>query len=878
MNTGSSLKINNVTLHVQYQRISGIFFLELSNIMEEQDKLLETATAVVREQAYFMKKAIEQDNLRDALKFSSNMICELRTSTLTPRFYYELYMLIFQELQHLASFFSDKTRHGKKLTELYESVQHAGNILPRLYLLITVGVAYIQSKEAPGPEILRDMAELCKGVQHPIRGLFLRYYLLQMTKDRLQEVADESSLADVCEFIIGNFTETTRLWIRLSNQNGVAGQRDRVKRERERYDLRLLVGASLVRLSQLDGMTKSFYTEKVLPKILEQVIESRDTMAQQYLLDCTVQVFPDDFHLGSLQVLLSTCSQTQKTVDLRPVLINLMNRLRNFLVQSNSSSVAGQSEVFALFRTHLEKIMHRSSDAPTPESDDTTSGQSPIVPVTNTQSLDSPAEAAAKACGSMLELFQAFLGFTLSLDPKRFDQVSVVHGMALAALDKYMEAVSGLPAPPSSSKEDEDDEPAWLYPLIEIIETTVSTVPLSAALALSQFGSLLTAVPKQFSKKVSVSMIDSILESITDDKQVGDPATLTRFMTCIDSLLFDSVSSGPVKSEEQVRVCKIMHIFYNPDTDVQYEILNCMRTYFGRGGSGRLKFTLPTIISLTQQLVQRVHAQDSSKSQVSPKKVFQFLHATILALVPVVPELAFRFWLSSAAISDKMGESFEAITHEFFVQALITFEEEMTDSKSQMNGISGIVGVLIGITHLLPENYEAIATRCTQHGARLLKKIDQCRAVLCCSHLFWSSVSRDSKRVVECLQRSLKIADICVQATPSSSFLFVECLNKYIYYFEKGVPELTSSHISNLIALCQEHAKFAKDAPEGAHQTEDICSYLDQTLGYIKAKSGMEGGSVLGQVKISSDENTPPVLKQPGDSTGAPKIEVTRGE
>ena len=863
--------------------------------MDEQDKLLETATAVVREQAYFMKKAIEQDNLRDALKFSSNMICELRTSALTPRFYYELYMLIFQELQHLASFFSDKTRHGKKLTELYESVQHAGNILPRLYLLITVGVAYIQSKEAPGSEILRDMAELCKGVQHPIRGLFLRYYLLQMTKDRLQDVAEESGLGDVCEFILGNFTETTRLWIRLSNQNGVAGQRDRVKRERERYDLRLLVGASLVRLSQLDGMTKAFYTDKVLPKILEQVIESRDTMAQQYLLDCTVQVFPDDFHIGSLQLLLSTCSQTQKSVDLRPVLINLMNRLRNYLQQTASSaSVAGQSsaEVFALFRTHLEKIMHRSSDAPTPESDDpSSSSSSPVVPVTNTQSVDSPAESAAKSCGSMLELFQAFLGFTLSLDPKRYDQVSIVHGMALAALDKYIEAVSGLPAPPSSAKDDqddEDDEPAWLYPLIEIIETTVSTVPLSAALALSQFGSLLSAVPKQYSKKVSVAMIDSILESMTDEKLVGESATLTRFMTSIDSLLFDSVSSGPVKSEEQVRVCKIMHIFYNSDTDIQYELLNNMRTYFGRGGSGRLRFTLPTIVSIGQSLVQRVHARDSEgekSHQISTKKVFQFLHATILALVPVAPELAFRFWLSTASISDKMGEAFEAITHEFFVQALITFEEEMTDSKSQMNGISGLVGVLINTTSLLPENYDAIATKCTQHGARLLKKIDQCRAVLCCSNLFWSNASHDSKRVVECLQRSLKIADICVQATPSSSVLFVECLNKYIYYFEKGVPEITGSHIANLIALCQEHAKYAREAVvvTDKNSTENIGAHLNQTVAYIRAKAVMDSGSPLNQIKIPGEhvqevENTPPVPKSNAADTVVPKVDTTRGE
>jgi vacuolar protein sorting-associated protein 35 len=55
--------------------------------------------------------------------------------------------------------------------------------------------------------------------------------------------------------------------------------------------------------------------------------------------------------------------------------------------------------------------------------------------------------------------------------------------------------------------------------------------------------------------------------------------------------------------------------------------------------------------------------------------------------------------------------------------------------------------------------------------ARLLKKPDQCRAIYACSHLFWNdkiktaegSSFQDGKRVLDCLQRSLKIADVCMQ-------------------------------------------------------------------------------------------------------------------
>lgn len=133
----------------------------------------------------------DSDNLRDALKHASNFVSELRTSLLSPKHYYELYMLVFQELQHLLGFFSDKSRHGRRLSDLYETVQHAGNIVPRLYLLITVGVAFIKSKEAPAADILRDLTELCKGVQHPMRGLFLRFYLTQLCRNVLPDKGSE---------------------------------------------------------------------------------------------------------------------------------------------------------------------------------------------------------------------------------------------------------------------------------------------------------------------------------------------------------------------------------------------------------------------------------------------------------------------------------------------------------------------------------------------------------------------------------------------------------------------------------------------------------------------------------------------------------------
>jgi vacuolar protein sorting-associated protein 35 len=57
---------------------------------DDQERFLEEATTIVGEQAYYMKQNLEKNNLREALKHSSNMLCELRTSLLSPKNYFSL--------------------------------------------------------------------------------------------------------------------------------------------------------------------------------------------------------------------------------------------------------------------------------------------------------------------------------------------------------------------------------------------------------------------------------------------------------------------------------------------------------------------------------------------------------------------------------------------------------------------------------------------------------------------------------------------------------------------------------------------------------------------------------------------------------------------
>ena len=90
-----------------------------------------------------------------------------------------------------------------------------------------------------------------------------------------------------------------KLWVRLQHQGH---SRDREKREMERRELRILVGTNLVRLSQLDGVDLDMYQRTILPSILEQVVNCKDVIAQEYLMEVVIQVRLE-FHVVDLRVL-----------------------------------------------------------------------------------------------------------------------------------------------------------------------------------------------------------------------------------------------------------------------------------------------------------------------------------------------------------------------------------------------------------------------------------------------------------------------------------------------------------------------------------------------------------------------------------------------
>ncbi|XP_011083463.1 vacuolar protein sorting-associated protein 35B-like isoform X2 [Sesamum indicum] len=762
----------------------------ISNGIEDEEKWLAEGIAGIQHNAFYLHRAVDSNNLREALKYSAQLLSELRTSKLSPHKYYELYMRAFDELRRLEMFFKDEDRHGCSIVDLYELVQHAGNVLPRLYLLCTVGSVYIKSKEAPAKDVLKDLVEMCRAVQNPIRGLFLRSYLAQVSRDKLPDIGSEyegegDTVMDAVEFVLQNFTEMNKLWVRMQHQGPV---REKEKLEKERSELRDLVGKNLHVLSQIEGVDLEIYRDAVLPRVLEQV-------------------FPDEYHLQTLETLLGACPQLQPTVDLKTVLSQLMERLSNYAASSPELLPEFlQVEAFSKLSNAIGKVIEAQVDMP-------------IV--------------------GAITLYVSLLSFTLRVHPDRLDYVDQVLGACVKIL---------------SGKAKLEDSKATKQVVALLSAPLDKYDDIVTALTLSNYPRVMDHLDAGTNKIMAMVIIRSIMKNktfvSTSDKVEVLFELIKGLIKDLEGISTDDLDEEDF-NEEQNSVACLMHILYNDDPEEMLKIICTVWKHIMAGGPKRLPFTVPPLVFSALKLVRRLQGQDGDVAgeevPATPRKIFQLLNQIIesLSVVPA-PELALRLYLQCAEGANDCD--LEPVAYDFFTQAFVLYEEEIADSKAQVTAIHLIIGTLQRMNVFGVENRDTLTHKATGYSAKLLKKPDQCRAVYACSHLFWVDDQdgiKDGERVLLCLKRSLRIANAAQQmanVTRGSSgpvTLFVEILNKYLYYFEKGNPQITASVIQGLIDLIK--TEMQSDSATGGPASD---AFFTSTLRYIqfqKQKGGAMG-------------------------------------
>ena len=745
---------------------------------DDQDKILQEALAAVKTHSANMQHVLDANDLREGLKQATLMLSELRTSSLSPRSYYELYMRVFDEIQPLALFFMEEFRRGKSMVELYERVQHASNILPRLYLLVTVGSVYIQTKTVPAKDILRDLMEMVKGVQHPMRGLFLRYYLNKCCKDKLPDVGNEyfqteADLTDSIEFLLTNLGEMNRLWTRMQHTGSV---KDKVRREKERNELRVTVGENLSRLANLQGITLDLY-KTVLPKILEIVTSCKDTMSQQYLTDCIIQVFPDGYHLATLEMLLEACTQLQPTVDIKAIFINLMDRLSNFAGESAADvEIIKTVDIFALFKKYIDKIIQE--------------------------------QKGTIELKKLLELQVAFLRFSLKCYPLSTINVNLIFESCLTLVEG------------SNGTLDQDS----LKSVVKLLTFPLDTLSL-AILSMNHYPKLMSYLEFVPRKQVAYKIVQAV---VSNRRMLDEYDLCAQLLEFIKPLLMDFPDSVEGEAyefdEEQTNIAKIVHLIQTQSLPSHFRILKLFQERFVQGGSRRIPYTYPALIFAWIRFLYL--ARDTSEVET----VLEDLLTLSNSLAELNAEEGIRLHLQVVQCINNIDPSgeYSSQAEAFFEAALTLYREELADSRTKFTMLNLFAGTLTTLKCFPAQRYNAIAGSIAQMAGKMLRKQDQCLALAACTHLFWNEHAQQEGNVSECLKRSARIAEICSNFAKDLG-LFVSVLNQYLYYAVKNVSTIDTSLITQLAQLIS--SKVQEPATSPATK-----AYFQATLQYVQAR------------------------------------------
>uniref|UniRef100_A0A453M4A9 Vacuolar protein sorting-associated protein 35 n=1 Tax=Aegilops tauschii subsp. strangulata TaxID=200361 RepID=A0A453M4A9_AEGTS len=564
-------------------------------------------------------------------------------------------------------------------------------------------------------------------------------------------------------------------------------------------------------------------------EIYWQVVNCKDDLAQFYLMDCIIQVFPDEYHLQTLETLLSAFPQLQPSVDIKTVLSQLMDRLSNYAATSPEVLPEFlQVEAFAKFSNAIGKVIEAQVDMP-------------VV--------------------GAVTLYVSLLTFTLRVHPDRLDYVDQVLGACVKKL---------------SGKEKLEDSRATKQIVALLSAPLEKYSNIVTALELSNYPRVMDYLDNATTKVMALVIIQSIMKNTTcistSDKIEALFDLIKGLIKDMDGAQDDELDEEDFK-EEQNSVARLIHMLHNDDHDEMLKILCTVQKHILQGGPKRLPFTVPSLVFSALKLVRRLQGQDGDVTgeevPATPKKIFQILHQTIEALQCIpCPELSLRLYLQCAEVFlAQLIDSFytssycvtafliqaandcdlEPVAYEFFTQAFILYEEEIADSKAQITALHLIIGTLQRMNIFGVENRDTLTHKTTGYSAKLLKKPDQCRAVYACSHLFWTDDQdgiMDGERVLLCLKRALRIANAAQQmanvskGSSGSVILFIEILNKYLYFFEKGIPQITNTVIQDLIELIRTEKQNDSSASDPSAE-----AFFASTLRYIEFQK-QKGGSI----------------------------------
>jgi len=834
---------------------------------EQQKRMRETAQEL-RKNSVLLRQAMEKDDLEQVLSRAADVLQALRiVPTIHPRLYYELYLAVSNELRHLEWFFLDQVKKNKVTAlRLYEQVQETPHVVSRLYLLVVAGAVYMGVERTLTKSILKDLLEMCAGVQDPLKGLFLRGYFTQIFRSKLSDTESGLTTTEAVEFLLWNFEEANRLWIRMQYEVN----KERLRRSKERRQVETLVGLNISTIAHLNDLTVSLYSSVIFPAISQQICSCHDPMAQEYLADCVVQAFPDEYHLQTLSEFLTMCMKLIPGVSIRQVIGGLAERFAKFATLSEENrKLVEDSGTFLALERHLPNILSSQGNSL-----------------------------------SLLDILSTLLSltlFTLKAYPRQVEYVDTLLGFAIDALrsnHSFQNNKSSYASDESSTmrknllilEEGSPEERLIVRLLTSPLEEYKS---ITMTLRLGNFSSLLSFLRLEMQRFVAASLLRNqneyrpcigavetleklfefirplVEESPGETELIQKNANLTQIHPFHAHLPREVVKVSTTKvrvaeddsgyfEQVQLLVAKIVYLLDETDSSSLFGLYRVVRRYLYRGGPRRTCITLPPLIFALLRLAHRRYKEEtnsaplsdnnSESAENSAQHIFEFALETLSSLSESNVVTSLHLYLQGALAVNECAfrNNNDTLLYEFFARAYLLYEEEIADSRVQFSTLLLIIGTLRCVYRLEPDNYDTLCSKAVKHAAKLLTRADQCLALCACAQLFWTPWLMDASRTFSCLERAFRCAKSCL-SLEERSLLLVDVLNASMNLYESGCMDI---HLQFFVDIIQHVQQVTNRMGNESSIGKAASARLRRALNYMRKVEAEKYANLLRQPNL----------------------------
>jgi vacuolar protein sorting-associated protein 35 len=716
----------------------------------EQRTFVNEAVERIEKFAFLMNREFDDNKPDKAFAHAITMLEDMKTNILSPIHYNELYQTVMGHMSHLSLNFQEPAFFPpKRVGELYETIQCIPALVPRLYLLFSLAPAFIKAGRGGACDVLKDLLELARGVQHPTKSLFLRYFLVHALKEVLPDGRHQQvgTIEDTLNFLLENFRQMNVLWVRLEFMLDVKSTDERKK---QRSQLRQLVGSNIMRMAALRGLDVGSYKQIVIPFLVSQVHACHETLAQTYLIECITQSFPAEFHMETLTELFGLFTCVEDDVPTLQLATAIITRLQEHF-ESAGVGIDAAIATVKLVAEEIDRLLK--------------AGQNFTLEDT-------------------IDMLTALLNCALSADSENAGNANAV----MQFLDTYV----------STSQGDKRlENPAASRKLRDFLASPLHAMKDGNIFyELAFFAGLVDRMMYPDRKMIAVEVCRAFART---DTLIDDVEKLRAFFGIIVSLLQRPDDYIEDQATDSLPVClkalgHVMPLIRSERSyDLTYQLLSSVvQTVRG------LKLVVKggVYLSLAESLLRLAVdvGTNPGQSNVQVKHVLQLFYAMLLEGAPSVP--AIYAYLDGALVSDLHGAV--PITVEFYVQAIKHWKEASLPPALKYRMFVGMLKTATQLKNVTASAYNAITANLCECAATAVPKDNQIEAHLLTSHLFnvqneaevdegEPNPFKNVEQVKACLVRALKEA-ATVTDVSTQLLWFYRILGHAVYFIEDRVP------------------------------------------------------------------------------------------